>query len=153
MKVEKKSYCKLLKKENSFLFHFLTCLIINMSQNDPENQANEMLDQTIKQIKNNEITELNIPDGIKELKKCQFTGYPIISVKIPDTITKLPESAFAGCTSLRKVICSKNLTYIGNSAFFQCNELVEFEIPDSVIKIDLAKYPKKKKIFLAESVK
>ena len=54
---------------------------------------------------------------------------------IPNSVTKIGESAFRGCTSLTSVTIPNSVTEIGESAFFWCSNLISITIPDSVTKI------------------
>ncbi len=54
---------------------------------------------------------------------------------IPDSVTKIGESAFDGCKSLTSVIIPDSVTNIGDYAFYNCRNLTSVTIPDSVISI------------------
>lgn len=55
-------------------------------------------------LNNERITDLVIPEGIKEIKKDAFYNYlQLQSVTIPASVTKIGDSAFSGCTSLSDV--------------------------------------------------
>ena len=62
----------------------------------------------------------NIPSS---LKKVTFTG------------DNLPESAFAGCSSLTQVVLAEGLTEIPSSAFSGCTGITSIDLPKSVTKI------------------
>ena len=61
-------------------------------------------------------------------------------IDIPATITTIEDSAFDGCIHLSHVnieLCEDTqLTSIGAYAFFDCRELTNFEMPESLLKID-----------------
>ena len=59
----------------------------------------------------------------------------LISVIMPDSIIDLGKSSFAGCSSLKSVAISNNVTNIYNS-FGGCTSLTSVTIPNSVTKID-----------------
>ena len=53
-----------------------------------------------------------------------FTGYSsIISIEIPDTITKICPYAFEDCSKLEIVFLSNSVTVIGENAFSNCPKL------------------------------
>lgn len=56
-------------------------------------------------------------------------------VVIPDSVTKIGDDAFRGCTSLQRVVIPDSVTEIGEKAFEDCSALEELRIPDSVVKI------------------
>ena len=49
-----------------------------------------------------------------------------------DEVKKINNYTFAGCSSLIKVVFSKNLEHIGNGAFYGCISLQEAILPDSL---------------------
>lgn len=71
---------------------------------------------------------------------CIFTNISadsnILSVKIPQQITRIGSSAFYGCSELETVIFDCQIDSIGSSAFNGCTRLKPFTIPDSVTKIN-----------------
>lgn len=54
---------------------------------------------------------------------------------IPNTVTKIGDSAFLGCTELKNIIIPNCVTEIGSAAFQYCNNLKRIIIPNSVTKI------------------
>ena len=95
---------------------------------------------------NGNATNLVIPseiDGYKvtSIGDCAFEQEipTIIDLTIPDTVTKIGDSAFRYHSVIQKIKLSKNITEIGNYAFMWCTNLEKIEIPNSVISIgDLA---------------
>lgn len=57
------------------------------------------------------------------------------SVRIPQGITAIGSSVFAGCKALKEVILPKGLSSIGVNAFQNCKALPSITIPDSVTHI------------------
>lgn len=56
-------------------------------------------------------------------------------VKIPSTLTKLPNYIFYNCKSLEKIHIPYSVTSIGSEAFFNCNSLKEIKIGKGVKSI------------------
>ncbi len=56
-------------------------------------------------------------------------------VCIPQGITSIGSSVFAGCKALKKVVLPKGLSSIGDNAFQNCKALTSISIPDSVTYI------------------
>ena len=54
---------------------------------------------------------------------------------IPSSVTKIGNSAFAGCTSLTSINIPDNVTVIGDDAFDNCTGLTSIDIPNSVTNI------------------
>lgn len=83
----------------------------------------------------------NMPNTIEDwVAVTSSTGYgfgnnmfanctSLISVKLPDSITKIPEGVFKGCTALNYVYNSQNITSIGKEAFQGCAHLLEATYP------------------------
>lgn len=59
----------------------------------------------------------------------------LISVEIPDSVTKIDGSAFANCTNLTSVSIPDSVKYMGNGVFRNCINLTDIEIPNSVTSI------------------
>ena len=82
------------------------------------------------------LTDLIIPDSIKEVKVMTFNGCKsITSVTIPDGVTTIGNAAFYGCSNLTSVTIGDSVTTIGNHAFGGCESLTSVTIPDSVTEI------------------
>ena len=61
-------------------------------------------------------------------------------VTIPDEITVIGDSAFAGCTFLKSITLPHGITVIEPSAFEGCYRLREIDLPDSVTAIRFAAF-------------
>ena len=99
---------------------------------------------------------------VTEIMQRAFKGYPITSIKIPASVMSITAGAFSGCQSLKTVVFAEGsqlksisdsmfsdcklletvifagdnlLQSIGDRAFFNCINLVNVEIPSSVISI------------------
>lgn len=59
----------------------------------------------------------------------------VLSVIMPNTITKIDDYAFFLCSNLQSVTFSSNLESIGNDAFYNCEGLKSVTIPNSVKSI------------------
>jgi len=64
-----------------------------------------------------------------------FYNSSITSIKIPNSVTTIGNSAFSGCTGLTSVTIPNSVTTIGNSAFDNCSGLTSITIPNSVTSI------------------
>lgn len=92
-------------------------------------------------------TEVEIPDNIDGIPVTAiadgrfYNGYTyegafldtkVVSVTIPESVTKIGDYAFRWCSSLASIEFSDNITEIGKSAFYNCDSLTSVVIPDSV---------------------
>ena len=64
-----------------------------------------------------------------------FRNQKIESYIIPDSVTKIRDSAFEYCSSLFNIVISDSVTAIGDGAFWGCSYLSNIVIPDSVTAI------------------
>lgn len=86
--------------------------------------------------------ELDIPSSISHCGRAfivnglDFSGCKgLTAVRIPDTISTIPECAFSDCKSLREVEIPSSVTTIGAEAFYGCEALRSIELPDAVTEI------------------
>jgi hypothetical protein len=61
--------------------------------------------------------------------------YKFTKVTLPNTITKIGNNAFQGCTSLAQINIPESVKTIGNSVFQSCTSLTAVKIPNSVTEI------------------
>lgn len=90
------------------------------------------------QFGNTKITEIVIPEGVKELygfADCKT----LKTITLPDSIEMLEENTFENCTALEVANLPANLKYImqGDSGgcFRNCSSLKELKIPESLTQI------------------
>ena len=81
------------------------------------------------------ITDLIIPEGVKQIKDYAFYFCVLTSVTISNSVTSIGESAFQSCTALRSVTIPNSVTSIGNCAFWGCVGLTSVTISKSVTSI------------------
>lgn len=60
----------------------------------------------------------------------------LISVKLPNSITRIDGSAFADCNSLHSIVIPEGVTSIGGNAFYDCASLQSIVIPEGVTRIE-----------------
>lgn len=77
-----------------------------------------------------------VPDGVEEIVERAFYNSKVSDVELPQSLSILGRSAFAGSGSLRSIVLQGSLTVIPIAAFEDCKSLEEIELPSSVIRID-----------------
>ena len=77
-------------------------------------------------LNGSEITELNIPNSVNNIKNYAFSGCTgLTSITIPNSVTTIGSDAFYWCTSLTSVTIPNSITSIGDWAFSGCWNLTE----------------------------
>ena len=75
------------------------------------------------------LTEVIIPSVYKGLPVVSIESYAfrnctsIVTVQIPDSVTRIDTGAFEGCTSLSEITISEYITSLSNSIFYNCTSL------------------------------
>lgn len=117
--------------------------------------TNEGFNNAYNEIGNSNAVNLVIARGVTDISNANLFKR-LYSVKIPDSVTSIPDGVFAGCTGLKvemansvtsignnafencialRINLSDNVTSIGNSAFAGCRGMVCMDIPGSVTSI------------------
>ncbi|MBR5592916.1 MAG: leucine-rich repeat domain-containing protein [Bacteroidaceae bacterium] len=87
-------------------------------------------------LNGNLVTDLVIPDCIKEIKGYSFYNCSCLtSIEIPSSVTTIGEYAFYGCEGLTNVEFPNSVTSIGTCAFRDCTGLASVEFPNSITSI------------------
>ena len=78
-------------------------------------------------------TSYVIPDSVTRIGESAFRHCSSLSsLVIPDSVTSIGESAFSGCCSLKSLVIPDSVTSIECYAFRGCESLSSLVIPDSV---------------------
>ena len=85
--------------------------------------------------------ELTVPDmvdgrPVTALAPYCFAGCDFTTVILPDTLERIGNNAFDGCTSMRGIFLPEGLTSIGAEAFYCCSELEAICIPSTTKVIE-----------------
>ena len=87
-------------------------------------------------INNVEVTELVIPNSVTRIENSAFSSCrSLTSVIIQNSVTSIGDEAFSGCTGLTSVAIPNSVTSIGKSAFRYCSGLTSIAIGNSVTSI------------------
>jgi len=85
---------------------------------------------------NTEIKDLIIPNSVTKIGEYTFYGCSgLTSITIPNSVKSIGVSAFSGCYGLTSITIPNSVTSIGNSAFYGCSGLTSITIPNSVTYI------------------
>ncbi len=80
-----------------------------------------------------EITSINIRDGVKSIGDNAFEGYENLkSVNIAYSVKRIGDCTFANCPGLTSMILPLTLKEIGNYAFLRCENLKKVVTPGAV---------------------
>lgn len=81
-------------------------------------------------------SEAVIPEGVETIGSFAFVGVAsIVNVIVPSSVTKIENSAFWRCKSIKSIKIKGLVKEIGENAFRECVSLVSVDLPDSVEKI------------------
>lgn len=82
------------------------------------------------------ITEIILPDGLKEIKRNAFFHCnELMSVSIPGSVKYIGESAFDSCGKLQSIIFHIGLEKIEKNAFYKCSGVTEVSLSLGLLEI------------------
>ncbi len=83
-----------------------------------------------------EVTDLIIPESITKVGDFAFEGCSgLASVTIPNTVTSIGDNAFEGCSGLTSIIIPNSVTEIGSVAFEGCTGLRSVTLGNALTRI------------------
>lgn len=69
------------------------------------------------------LSSITLPNSITSIDKCAFNKSSIKHINIPDSVTYIGEQAFSECDDLENINIPHSVTYIGEQAFSKCDSL------------------------------
>jgi len=82
------------------------------------------------------ITSITLPNSMTYIGNYAFYQRPLTSIVLPEGLATIGDYAFWGCQSLASVTFSPNLATIGNRAFYGCSKLATLNLPTGLISIN-----------------
>lgn len=77
-------------------------------------------------------TDIIVPDGCTEIADKVFAESPVVSVTLPNSVTKIGENLFSSCQTLKEVKLSDNLTELKPFTFAGCSSLKKVTMSDRI---------------------
>ena len=88
---------------------------------------------------NNEIISLEIPEGVTKIEERAFFNCKnLTSVTLPESLIYIGPGAFSKCENLEEIILPKNIKTIKYQTFSDCKRLKRIIIPNSVKELEAA---------------
>ena len=85
-------------------------------------------------------TEIELPEGLKEIGAYAFGGCRLTKLSLPDSVMELGEGAFSGCHELScNINIPQNVTII-HDRLFEDSNICGVHIPDGVTEIGYAAF-------------
>ncbi len=82
------------------------------------------------------VSELILPDSVTKISNYAFYGCTsLTSIIIPDSVRHIGMDAFHGCTNLTNITIPNTITSICEGTFYGCRNLTDVIIPNSVTEI------------------
>ena len=100
--------------------------------------------------------DIVIPSSVTEIGECAFLNSGLVTVTIPDTVTKIENGAFSGCTGLTDIKLPDSVVNIGTKIFANCTSLTDVTLPNAWELIPASTFAgctALEKLVLPESVK
>ena len=104
-----------------------------------ENNLLTIEDGVLMSCNDKTVKSVEIPDSVTKIGNSAFSNCELLEeIKIPESVTEIGNYVFSNCESLKKIIISNGVTKIGIGVFVYCKSLNHIEIPsricDTIIK-------------------
>ena len=85
---------------------------------------------------NSTLLSVVIPEGVTKIGNYAFDGCSALAnVTLPSTLTTISENAFSSCDSLISIVIPEGVTKIGSHAFYSCDNLRSVTLPTTLTDI------------------
>lgn len=102
------------------------------------------------------LTYVSIPEGVKTIPNCAFMGATTIKkIDFPSTLETIGPNCFAYCYNLNDPEIPSSVTKIESSAFTYCNALRTFRFPENITAVSLlvlSDCPMLERVYIPKSV-
>lgn len=78
------------------------------------------------------LTSVKLPSRMTSLGTNAFENTGITTIELPEGISSIPDSCFAGCTKLESIVIPEAVTAIRQYAFYNCSSLTSIKIPSAL---------------------
>lgn len=92
---------------------------------------NKEMTELIQYPSKKELTEYKIPDSVTNIAGSAFAGCRLTSVTIPNSVTDIERGAFGYCHRLTTITIPAGVTSIGDSAFSMCDQLTDIFVAEN----------------------
>lgn len=81
------------------------------------------------------LKRISIPDTVTEIGRSAFAGSALACVEIPSGVRTIGSGAFINCTALKEIVLPEGLASIGGGAFYGCAALETACLPASLKEV------------------
>lgn len=81
------------------------------------------------------LSQIQFAEGTEAILANMFKNAAITSITIPETVTRIGDSAFEDCGVLKTIEIPNSVTEIGSHAFKGCSELINVKLPQGLSKV------------------
>lgn len=86
------------------------------------------------------LEKIHIPDSVHTIGRYAFFACRFSSIKLPQNLRRIKNSAFAFCYPLSSIDLPENLQRIGANAFYACENLNKISLPESLKRISASAF-------------
>lgn len=77
---------------------------------------------------------ITLPETLKKIGEGAFMQSGVEYLVVPNSVDTIMAAAFQGCSSLKQIKLSENMTVIPAYCFFECSNLESIELPESITR-------------------